>query len=142
MITRKKTKLGLKAMFFFLYALVFFLFLFFLPKVLKFYFNTNQVLSPLGSDIVSVSNSKSDKFYNDLIKSLKSKHITFISVSKLSDSSYKVILTNNKEVIFEGRLKVDKQVSSLQLIQNRLTIEGKDFKKLDFRFSNPVIVLK
>lgn len=71
-------------------------------------------------------------------KILKDKNISFSKVS-LSDYSYLVDISNNGQVRFSQNKDIDKQISSLQRILRELTIEGKRFKSIDFRFAEPII---
>ncbi|MEK9178151.1 MAG: hypothetical protein AAB801_00045 [Patescibacteria group bacterium] len=69
---------------------------------------------------------------------LDSKKIRYESIEKIDD--YYLVKTNDGgEVLISDRKSIDEQVSSLQLISDRLKIEGKKFKRLDFRFDRPVI---
>jgi hypothetical protein len=71
-------------------------------------------------------------------KILKKKNISFLEVV-LSENFYLVKINNNGQVILSGNKDLEKQISSLQRILNQLTIEGKSFKTIDFRFSEPVL---
>ena len=143
MTIRKRSNVRLRVIFYIIYVLIFALFIFIWPKVLRSYLTPHKTISPLSKNQkIILEKNNTDKSYKDLVKSLTDAHISFMSISKASDSAYIVRLTKDKEVIFSKKLGVSAQVSSLQLIQSRLTIEGKDFSRLDFRFSNPIIVLK
>jgi len=50
-----------------------------------------------------------------------------------------VELRDGGELILSSKKDLENQLSSLQLILSRLTIEGKKLKKLDFRYDNPVV---
>ena len=65
--------------------------------------------------------------------------IDFVSIDKKDGYSI-VNLKGGREVLLSDTGDMEKQVSSLQLVLNRLKIEGKDFKRLDLRFKTPVIV--
>ena len=56
-----------------------------------------------------------------------------------SDASLIVELENEGVVILSSKKDIRSQISSLQLILSRLTIEGKKLKILDFRYDNPVV---
>lgn len=86
--------------------------------------------------------SSNDVFLGNLKNLLALKNISFSSISISTDSAYLVKLSSDEEVIFSSKHNLDMQVSSLQLILSRLTIEGKKFIKLDFRFDKPIIILK
>lgn len=50
-----------------------------------------------------------------------------------------IFLRNNGVVYLDLGKNLPSQISSLQLILSRLTIEGKKFKRLDLRFDKPFI---
>ena len=76
---------------------------------------------------------------NNLGLMLGSKNIDFSNITTLPDSSFDITLKDGGTVIFSSKKDLEKQISSLQLILTRLTIEGKKFKILDFRYDNPVV---
>ena len=103
--------------------------------IFAFFLNTflisrkETIISPLsksGIDLVSVE------------KILKDNNIAFSAVTAL-DSSYSVNIPNNGQVILSGDKDINSQIASLQRILIQLTIEGKTFKNIDFRFSEPTI---
>jgi len=71
-------------------------------------------------------------------KILKDNKIIFSEVI-LSDYSYLINLPNNGLVRFSLEKDINAQASSLQRILKELTIEGKSFKNIDFRFEEPII---
>lgn len=71
-------------------------------------------------------------------KKLKEKNISYSQVV-LSDDSFLIDITNNGQVRLSQNKDIDKQVSSLQRILSQLTIEGKSFRIIDFRFFEPII---
>lgn len=72
-------------------------------------------------------------------KVLKDNNILFSQVLVLSDSSYEVIIPNNGQIRLSSQKNIENQISSLQRILRELTIEGKPFKSIDFRFEEPII---
>ena len=96
--------------------------------------NKNAVISPL---VVQNLNHSSNNSFEAM---LEKNNIPFSSVHVASDSSYVVILKSGGEVIMSPNKNVQNQISSLQLILSRLTIEGKQFKSLDLRYDKPVVV--
>lgn len=87
-------------------------------------------ISPLGrinTDITMVQ------------KNLKEKNIEFVNIVVLPDSSYMFNVVNNGQVRLSGSKDIVKQISSLQRMLLQLTIEGKPFKSIDFRFEEPII---
>jgi hypothetical protein len=115
----------------------FFLYVLFLAVVVcgAFFLNTFSVskgplfISPLGKVNVDL---------NKVRKALIDKNISFSTVS-LSDYSYLIILQNNEQIRISESKDIVKQITSLQRILNQLTIEGKSFKSIDFRFTEPII---
>jgi cell division septal protein FtsQ len=70
---------------------------------------------------------------------LKENGIQYESIESGEDRTYLVKLDKKSEVILDSKQKVDEQISSLQLILRQLKIEGRTFKRLDFRYQKPVI---
>lgn len=88
-------------------------------------------LSPLSKDQSSI-NSKIEK-------GLRDKKIPHIGIETLKDLNYQILLDNKSQVIIDSKKDIGLQLSSLQLILTQLKIEGKSFKRLDFRYQKPVI---
>lgn len=97
-------------------------------------FRNISVISPLASVVL-----RSDVW---VVKSeLYKNKISYSSVEIASDSSYLVILHDGAQVVLDSKKDITKQISSLQLMLNRLTIEGKRIKLIDLRFDRPIIRL-
>ena len=113
-------------------------FIFFLGYISLFLLLTGFVwvekLFPKASLISPVS-TQSQKSLGAI---LDKKNISYESVEKL-DGYYLVKIKDGGEVLISDKKDLTEQVSSLQLIVSRLKIEGKKFKRLDFRFDRPVI---
>ena len=113
-------------------------FIFFLGYISLFLLLTGFVwvekLFPKASLISPVS-TQSQKSLGAI---LDKKNISYESVEKL-DGYYLVKIRDGGEVLISDKKDLTEQVSSLQLIVSRLKIEGKKFKRLDFRFDRPVI---
>ncbi|MBI2430695.1 MAG: hypothetical protein HYV39_01620 [Candidatus Levybacteria bacterium] len=97
-------------------------------------------ISPLSLDISKDQESATS--VNMLEDLLREKNIRFSLVTPFDDTSYLVIFGQGEEVLFSSQKSLSSQVSSLQLIMSRLTIEGKRFTRIDFRFDTPVIITK
>ncbi len=78
--------------------------------------------------------------HNQIDEMLEKSGIAFTSVESAKDSTYLVNLKDGGQVIITQNKNVQNQISSLQLILSRLTIEGKRFKSLDFRYDKPVVL--
>ena len=75
-------------------------------------------------------------------KALKEKEIEFDDVKISSDGAYMIKLTTGEDLILSPKKDLDKQLSSLQVIYSRLTMEGRGLKRLDFRYDKPIVVFK
>ena len=93
--------------------------------------NRNSIISPLA---------KSESQNANLEKLLLKANVPFAKIRTASDSSILIYLKDEQVVNLSERKNLESQISSLQLILYRLTIEGKKFKFLDLRFEKPVIV--
>lgn len=73
---------------------------------------------------------------------LRQKNIKFEDNAISSGSAILVKLTppQDIEVWFDSRKDLSIQVSSLQIILNKFTIEGRKARKVDLRFSDPLVV--
>ncbi len=100
-------------------------------EFLYFNFVKVSVISPLAK-------SKVSRLVN-LENELSKNQISFSAANANQDGSYTVKLLAGGEVILSSKKDIGSQLSSLQLMLSRLTIEGKKLKTLDFRFGNPVV---
>lgn len=115
-------------------------YLFFLGIALLVFYQLNKNISlirpvPSGAFVASDPISKN---VSDLLSKNK---IPFSSVSLATNSAILVVLKEDQEVLLSSKNPLPLQISSLQLVLSRLTIEGKRFERLDFRFDKPIIVL-
>lgn len=79
---------------------------------------------------------------NTVIALLREKQIAFSGVFVFDSTSYMVKLESGEEVFLASAKPLTEQVSSLQLILSRLTIEGKRVSRVDFRFDTPVLTMR
>jgi hypothetical protein len=77
-----------------------------------------------------------------LEKGLKQKNIDVVEIKTSSDSAYLVTLKDGGVVTFSSQKDILSQISSLQFILARLTMEGREVSTLDLRFSKPVVVFE
>lgn len=68
--------------------------------------------------------------------------IAYSQIVSSSDSTYLIYLKHGEEVFLSSKKDIKTQISSLQFILSRLTMEGKSILRLDLRFDKPVITLK
>ena len=87
-------------------------------------------ISPIGEN--NIDTKKIEKI-------LKDNDILVSNVLVASDYSYEIVIPNNVLVKLSSKKDINKQVASLQRILRELTIEGKPFKSIDFRFEEPII---
>jgi hypothetical protein len=128
----KKEKSKQKARFIVWFLIAFFILsLFTVFLYFNFSFGRNVYISPVAKN----KSSKTIFLENELEKA----GITFTSVVQESDGSFEVRLKDESKVIISSKKDIKQQLSSLQLMLSRLTIEGKKLKILDFRFNYPVV---
>lgn len=73
---------------------------------------------------------------------LKKQNIAYTSVTQESAHVYEVEIQDDGVVYLSSDHDLSEQLSSLQAILSRLTMEGKRFVRLDMRYDRPVIVLR
>jgi hypothetical protein len=108
----------------------------FLVKVIRKPFLISPIILSFTQD-----SGNDDKYLAELEKNLQDKRISYSAINKLSNSTL-IKLTNSGEVIISSQKDLSTQISSLQYLLARLTMEGKDFTRLDLRFDKPVIVFR
>jgi hypothetical protein len=91
-----------------------------------------RVLSPIATS----STYKNGSLEGELQKN----NIQFSKIEVATDSSYLIFLKDDGLVQMSKDKSFSDQITSLQLISSRLTIEGRKFKRLDLRFNEPIIV--
>lgn len=122
-----------------LFLIFLFLLFFSISTSLFFYywFTKTLFISPLPNGSLDNQNSPTAEELKTL---LGKSNISFTEVKSSTGSSILVKLKDGGEVLFSAKKSLGEQVSSLQLILSRLTIEGKRFKNLDLRFEKPSVV--
>ncbi|OGH24833.1 MAG: hypothetical protein A3B47_00055 [Candidatus Levybacteria bacterium RIFCSPLOWO2_01_FULL_39_24] len=86
-------------------------------------------ISPVGK--ININRAEVEKI-------LKNNHVSFSKIIS-ENNSYLVDISNNGQVRLSLDKDIGQQISSLQRILIQLTIEGKPFKSIDFRFAEPII---
>ena len=74
-----------------------------------------------------------------LTQKLEEKKIRLSSTPVATDSAIMALLSDGETIFFSTNKDIPSQVDSLQIILSRLTIEGKKFQKIDFRYDLPII---
>jgi len=72
---------------------------------------------------------------------LDDEHILYTDISIASDSAIVVSLNENGD-IYLSQEHYAEELTSLQVIVSKLTMEDKRFRRLDLRFKRPVIVMQ
>ncbi len=116
----------------------------------KFFTKRYDFLSPISSFQTNVptfyptNNSLNKNKDISLLETLlKKSAISYESIGVSSqEAALLVVLKDEENVIISRNKDLKEQISSLQLILSRFTIEGKKFSRLDFRFERPVVVFK
>jgi hypothetical protein len=101
---------------------------------------------PLYASPLPNAGGTKDNFSRDinqtfLEKTLKEKHIDFSSIIGQEDS-YIITKKGGEQVVLSAKKDILGQISSLQYILSRLTMEGRQFSRLDLRFDKPIITFK
>ncbi len=73
---------------------------------------------------------------------MKAQNIPYKDISLAGKTTYIIKMTENGNAYITTNKDVSEQLSSLQRIHSRLTMEGKKFTRLDLRYDKPVIVLQ
>jgi hypothetical protein len=103
--------------------------------------NQPLFVSPLAS-LNFIKSTREDNKIEVLKKELKKGQIEFVKVEKTKEASLLVELKQGGEVTFSSQKDIIAQIASLQFILSHLTMEGREFSKLDLRFEKPVVVFK
>ena len=108
--------------------------------IIKFISHSSSLISPIGKAYSSVVNTimSQDNNENEIRKKFSDHNMTITSLQQ-TDSDITITSDKNATYIFDKKKKIPEQITSLQLILSRLTIEGKQASKIDFRFNNPVV---
>lgn len=77
-----------------------------------------------------------------LKKELKIKNIAYSDIKVSSEGAYMLKLKTGEDIILSPNKDLKRQLSSLQVITSRLTMEGRSLRKLDLRYDKPVVVFK
>lgn len=104
-------------------------------------FTQAHYISPLSHKFSLQNHDKNEKSIEEIDKFLRKNHLEFTEISA-SNSAYHIIMKDGGYVILSSQKDLRAQLSSLQFILSRLTMEGKLFTRLDLRFEKPVLVFK
>lgn len=107
------------------------------------YYKMNQplYLSPLAS-AEFIKSTQNDAPVEQLRKGLQDAEIKFNDVKRSENATFTVTLESGSDVIFSSKKGIPSQIASLQYILSHLTMEDRQFKRLDLRYDKPIIVFK
>ena len=105
------------------------------------YITHRWYISPLASTFSGYQREKNGITQVLLKQKLKTAGFQIKKIDEQEDDDI-VFLESGEKVIISKKKILDSQISSLQLISSRFTIEGKHFVSLDLRFDRPVLVSK
>jgi len=97
----------------------------------NFSFGNNVLVNPLSKNYNSFESKLKDELGKQGVK--------YLRTTLNGDGSIMVDRDPEGQIIFSSKKEISDQITSLQLVLSRLTIEGKKLKTLDFRFANPVV---
>lgn len=106
------------------------------------YYKNLQYISPLPKTglFAFARNVKQSQTQLELL--LEQSKIPVVSVVESSNSAYLIELKEGELITMTGKKDFQKQISSLQRIIDRFTIEGKKISRLDLRFDRPIVVVR
>lgn len=103
------------------------------------YFTNGTILSPLPASLGGrFPTSSSEQSEEELKRLLRAHNIMYTSISNGPDE-FVINLNQKQQVIVAKEKSLPSQISSLQVILPRLTMEGKQFRRLDLRYDKPVV---
>ena len=117
---------------------LFFLVLFICMGLFWLRFHTISVVSPLGTLKAFALSHNSTMLLAEVSdacakRSLSCQNIEFTTQQDIT------FMINNNQIFISTSKNIPQEIASLQLIIRQLTMEGKEFHRLDFRYDRPVI---
>lgn len=105
-------------------------------------YKNNPVSATLINPVAGVNSDPAalDEIKAKLQSELAKRSVVYEKIISFNNY-YIIILSGKKEVYITPNKDLAEQITSLQFILNRLTMEGRSFRKLDLRFTKPVISL-
>ena len=105
-------------------------------------FLPDPVISPIPLSFQGKRPALDDSSVIALKKMLSKYEISYDQIYTTKEGDYIIKLNPDGEVLLNQNAALEQNISSLQLVLARITMEGKRFSRLDFRFEKPVIVFK
>ncbi len=123
---------------------IIFLIIFVISLVLLIRFGLSNILKiaifnkkPAATSLISPLNSTDN--LSDFKRKLSEKNISYSEIKENQDLSVQLTLKDGSIVLFSKEKDIEWQVSSLEELLSRLTIENKKPKTIDFRFDKPIV---
>lgn len=104
-------------------------------------FYSKSYLSPLSTNVMAETSTHEEEILTVITQTLAKQDQKVQSIKK-TQTTYQIVLENGSNVILSSEKDLNPQLSSLQFILQRLTMEGRRFSRLDLSFDKPVIVLE
>lgn len=104
-------------------------------------FEQSPTMKQIAHKVSASGKSEHEKTISLIKKTLTKENIEIQSIEAVKEG-YLITLDGGKTVLFSSKKDVQSQISSLQFIVSRLTMEGRQFSRLDLRFDKPIIVAK
>ena len=98
------------------------------------------ILNPLALAQQKFAQADTSALHESIIQALENNHIQYTSVTVQDDGTATIQLQSDGIVVIATHKDILQQITSLQLTIANLTIEGKQLKRMDFRFDKPVVV--
>jgi hypothetical protein len=89
----------------------------------------------------SIGFNTQDETMAGIKKFFEEEKIDFTEIKRIGKASYQITDNADRVIYISSEKDLSKQLSSLQRIVSRLTMEGKKYTRLDLRFDKPIIVL-
>jgi IS1 family transposase len=106
------------------------------------FFIPDAFISPIPLSFQGKAPVMDDSTITALKKLLTKHEISYKQIYTTKEGDYLITLNPEGEVLVGKNATLEQHISSLQLVLARITMEGKQFSRLDFRFEKPVIVFK
>lgn len=109
-----------------------------------FHFSPTQLVRPIPafSSVKGISTRTQTAAIVEVRRLCKEENIPITDITERADLTIEINQSGGEKILFSTTKPIEEQISSLQLVLTRLTIEGKRFESLDFRFDTPVVVFR
>lgn len=102
------------------------------------HFHTISIVSPLGTLKAFALSHNSNMLLAEVSTSCSKYSLSCQNIAFTTQQDITFTI-NNHQVFISTSKNISQEIASLQLIIRQLTMEGKEFHRLDFRYDRPVI---